>query len=222
MLNYHIVRKINKLVEKTAAEVISDWSDNWVRDEHNITSSFFTKLEERLNNSIIRGINLKVKYYMPQGTRSEEKRTGADIGVVLSVKLPDFEVKKAFLAQAKKRPPAPQDRLAELTGNAAQDLRAHCQEMLKITPDSFVITYTREGFFAVPALSIVAIRRGISNKGFDHWLYKKKLGFFFEEFLKSFIGDTKIAEIVADVSRLEAFSREYNLKHSLYVRVSAE
>jgi len=216
VLNYHIVRKINKLVERTVAEVIRGWSDNWVSDEHNITTNLFTRLEEQMKNISVNGLRLKVKYYAPQGPRSEEKRTGADIGVVLDVNLPGFTIKKAFLAQAKRCPVAKKDRLCELTGCLQSKLLSQCQDMLRITPDSFVFIYYRQGVLVVPASSIEAICGKLNRKRQDK-VYSKKLGSFFEEFLKSFIGDTRIAGSINNVGQLENFSREFGLRHCLYI-----
>ena len=54
--------------------------------------------------------------------------------------------------------------------------------MLSITPDSFVVVYSKRGFVVVPASSI----QGLKTR--DE-IYGKPIDRFFKEFLMCFIGD---------------------------------
>jgi hypothetical protein len=92
-------------------------------------------------------------------------------------------------------------------------LKDQTDEMLKITPDSFVIVYSRNGFVVVPASSISGLSKSAQ-------LYSKPVDRFFKEFLMCFIGDPGLK--AWDDKTLENLRMEYRARRAimLYVRES--
>ena len=75
--------------------------------------------------------------------------------------------------------------------NELQYLQAQVNKMLDITPDSFVLVYTKSGFVFVPAISV----NGITYMKDGNYIYGKNIRLFFQEFLMCFIGDHRISAV---------------------------
>jgi hypothetical protein len=106
----------------------------------------------------------------------------ADIVGTLEVDLPDYSVRKGFLARS----------LLIRTGRAASldeldDLRKACAVMLAVTPASYVFIYKSTGVSVVPAGSV------IGTIGSPDRLHRRQIGRFYEEHFSCFLGDSRVA-----------------------------
>ena len=117
------------------------------------------------------------------GVAGEEKRHGADLMGVLDIDIPDYRVKKGFLAQAKRAKPRRKFR------NRDWDrLHSQCERMLLRTPDAFVWVYSKSnGIRIFPAISVLALN---SRDIFE--LYGRSVSSFFEYHIECFIGDRRL------------------------------
>ena len=117
------------------------------------------------------------------GVAGEEKRHGADLMGVLDIDIPDYRVKKGFLAQAKRAEPRRKFR------NRDWDrLHSQCERMLLRTPDAFVWVYSKSnGIRIFPAISVLALN---SRDIFE--LYGRSVSSFFEYHIECFIGDRRL------------------------------
>ena len=121
---------------------------------------------------------------------------------VLSIDLPEYRVRKGFLAQAKRG-----DRLRR------QDmvrLREQCERMLSFTPESYVFLYQRDRVRVLPAISVLSADVHDLAE-----LYNWSVQIFFESHLESFIGDRRLNAASRD--QLERLLREYEITHGLYL-----
>ncbi|WFU07486.1 hypothetical protein QA648_36355 (plasmid) [Rhizobium sp. CB3171] len=116
-----------------------------------------------------------------QGGGSEEKKTGADILLVLETDgIDGLAPMKGILAQAKKN-----------TGNfsftAASDLFDQCQTMHEITDDSFAFIYAKNGFFLFdnPITQGVGVLHKRDRRG--------SIGKLVADFVDCRVGDTAIS-----------------------------
>lgn len=139
------------------------------------------------------------------GSAAEEKEYGADVMGVLSVALPDYKLSKGFLAQAKRAEPERPFRQYEWDRMVHQ-----CERMLAITPDAFVIAYSRKR--GVRFISAQAVRAFSGNDLFE--LYDIGVRTFFEKHLQSFIGDSRLHK--PDVGILKRLATE-TPEHDQYV-----
>jgi hypothetical protein len=103
-------------------------------------------------------------------------QSGADLLGVLEVDLPGIAFRKGFLAQAKR----------DKVGRGMVRLREQCEQMLNITPDSFVLVYDKNGVEVLPALLFADGSLGLHHA--EPW----RLGRVFAAHFGSFIGDRKI------------------------------
>ncbi|WP_322889992.1 MULTISPECIES: hypothetical protein [unclassified Yoonia] len=82
---------------------------------------------------------------------SEEPFFGADLIMVIDVAGAGYEVKKGFLAQAKRLEPG-----KYLSTDAYNDLRKQCGDMLNVTSASYVFLYSTTGVTVVSANAVTA------------------------------------------------------------------
>ncbi|MBP2237085.1 hypothetical protein J2Z31_003599 [Sinorhizobium kostiense] len=113
---------------------------------------------------------------------SEEPIYGADIVMAIEARGPDFEMKKGFLAQAKRLEYGKKLSTADYNG-----LRKQCQNMLNVTAASFVFIYSRTG---VTVLSANAI---ITSSNRDLWaLPTWPIDVLYYDFAICWIGDYRL------------------------------
>lgn len=136
----------------------------------------------------------------------------------MNARLTGYEQTKGFLSQAKMEGAMVKiQRVFNLTTAAFSQnkeferLTDQTKEMLKITPDSFVIVYSRNGFVVVPASSV----NGLSTTA---QLYAKPVDRFFKEYLMCFIGDPRLK--AWDDTSLEALRADVRARNAImfYIR----
>jgi len=148
----------------------------------------------------IGGVHWTAKTLTSQGNRAQEKTFGADFLGVLHLDLPEYVVRKGFLAQAK---------LADgwsRTSQAEWDrMIGQCKKMLSLTPASFVFVYSTTGITVIPAIAIISATDRCPLSSF----YSSRLSRFYENHFKSFIGDMRLSE--ASIGVLEDLAVEKGL-----------
>ncbi len=121
---------------------------------------------------------------------------------VLSIDLPDYKVRKGFLAQAK---------LADhLSDREMKRLKDQCNRMLGITSESYVFVYKRDSVRILPAISVLSADVTELTD-----LYNWSVQTFFESHLESFIGDRELSAASGD--QLDELIRKYRVNHGLYL-----
>lgn len=193
------VRKIATEISNAADSVIAAYKENRVFEEPDLTSRIIGAIEDRVNNwSNVesfnpKGINWKARSFRTsRGLAAEEKRYGADLMGILSIDLPNYQVKKGFLAQAKR---------IELGEKSSRGdwhrLCEQCEKMLDRTSESFVWVYSKSmGIRIFPAISVLATD---SRNIYD--LYSRGMTRFFEKHIECFIGDRRLHS--TDIRTLE-------------------
>jgi len=213
-----LIKQIVYLVDLTTRQIVYEFHKGSLQREDQITGALVSTLDNTLSGIRIKDIEIKAKAF----SLKEEMETKADLGVLLNVKLPEYKLAKAFIAQAKicKRDSA--FRFSD--GNIKKNLLDQCSKMIEITSSSFVIVYTRNyncGIRVFPAADVYALDNKISCKSLTH-LYSMTLKKLFENFLKCFIGDLNIAPYIWDVKGLKKFLSERRIKHGLLVQLLGE
>ena len=231
--HYRIARYFNKRIEDAASSVLRKLNEGWISEEDHVTSKLMDSIEHTINQSGYHGIRFQAKIFQGRGRGSEESRTGADIGGVLEINLAGYYVKKGFLAQAKivkargykfspyfGFPPQPQ---FDIKRNELERLVEQCKKMLRFTSDAYVFFYSKNGIAVAPAIAIVAFGMNFQVfQPFSELIYHKPIGLFYEEYLKSFIGDLRIGEALPSMDQLELLCKEYDLRYVQYIGVQEE
>jgi len=194
---YAIIREAAHEAADAAETALEGLREGRVQDEEAFTGQMIGAIEDRFRNLRTKGVSWTAMVLTAHQRSAQETEFGADLMGVLQIDLPDFSVRKGFLAQAKLMEPgqyvAPADR---------ERLLGQCERMLTHSPDSFVFLYGRRGIFVVPAISVLGLARHLSL----HDLYKRRIARFFEEHFESFIGDRRI--FAPDIRSLKALQEQ--------------
>ena len=199
---YGIVKPSARRVSEAVQSVVDAFAGGRIQEEPDFTSRMLQAIESELNGTTVKGILWQSVVTTSHGPNTEEKATGADFMGVLNINLPDYRVRKGFLAQAKRA-----DRLDRQEMTRLQD---QCERMLDLTPESYVFLYRREGVRVLPAISILS-----ANVSDLAELYNRSIQRFFELHLESFIGDRRFSSPSAD--QLGRLLKEYRVSHVLYL-----
>jgi hypothetical protein len=199
---YHAVREAARRIGAAIDGSVRALSEGRVEHEPAMTDRMLGAVEESLTDFHVHGVRWTAKTLTDRGARSQESRFGADFLGVLNIQLPEFSVSKGFLAQAKL--------LRGRWFRDAQQLQKQCEQMLQLSPASFVFLYSKQGVRVVPAISV------LGAKGDPTALYSRSSQRFFEHHLECFIGDRAIN--VARPSVLEQLQRQYEVRSALLLQ----
>jgi hypothetical protein len=198
-------------IADAAEETMEGYRRHRFIDEPHITDRLMGEIETKINGLTTAHIGMPLPFgggiRMPlrweamtlragPASAAHERRFGADILGVLTVRARDYRNAKGFLAQAKRAEPG-----TSFDGREWGRLRQQCEKMLALTPDSFIIAYSRRRgvrFFSAQAVA--------SFEGRDLFaLYDIGVRSFFERHLQSFIGDRRLDRPeIETLERLEA------------------
>ena len=211
MLRRHtMVRTVSREISEAANGRIKAHRDLAKVPETHLTGEILGAIGERISNMKIKDVVWNASPLPPK----EEKRHGADFMSVLDVKLPDYEVKKGFLVQAKKAEPGTRFLQREWCR-----LTRQCEKMLQRTPASFVFAYSQKGirvFSAGSVLGLESPKSEESSKSRDIFeLYHHGVQTFFENHIECFIGDRRLNS--PDIQTLDALA-EFSVGGILYLK----
>ena len=185
------VARLNSAARTTREEM----ANGALPDEPAITAALVTRIRDALDGYDKAGIRWSAKVLSSHGPGAEERTFGADLAGVLHIEFPDFEVKKGFLAQAKR-----QNDGKKLSSEKWNKLAEQCERMLTYSNTSFVFVYSLNGFFVVPAISVL----GCTDPEDLHTLHPMRIHDFFKQHFWCFVGDNRVqsgpSSILSDLS----------------------
>lgn len=151
-----------------------------------ITLHLLDEISFQLNNTKINGIDFKVYVYKKT---TEEPKTGADIAGIIDIKLGKRRITKSYLSQAKVENIGNSENGENVIGFTNSDIQKQVNNMLNITNSSYVFVYSKRG---IEVLSAQAVKALNSNRIRMNKSLAQDIGFFYEQFLRCFIGDHKL------------------------------
>lgn len=203
---YQAVRQTAEHIANAINTAVDALHEGRIEQEPAMTDRMLGAIEQSLSGFSAKGIRWGAHTLSDRGAHSSESIYGADFMGVLNIDLPEFKVKKGFLAQAKL--------LRNESSGSLNQLHAQCEKMLLLSPASFVFLYGDEGVNIVPALSVV------SSRIHPAYLYRRSAQRFFEEHLECFIGDRAIQ---APVKETLTNLRQFKLARTgIEIRATAE
>ena len=177
-------------VGTAAKKTVEEYVEKGLPDEPSVSVALVTRIKDAISGFSKGGITWSAKILSSHGPGTEEAKIGADIVGALSLKFPEYSVKKGFLAQAKRQEPG-----KALDTKEWKRLQDQCKLMLACSPESFVFVYAMNGFYVVPAISVSAC----SGREDLHTLHPKTLSAFYKEHFMCFVGDKSITEATTSV-----------------------
>jgi hypothetical protein len=208
--NYRIIRDAAERVGTAAEGTLSALQDGRVEQEPAFTDRMLGRIELAMDGYAHNGISWRAKTLTDRGRGAQESRFGADFFGVLDINLPDYSVQKGFLAQAKLVEPG-----ESMSARDFEELREQCRKMLRLSTDSFVFLYSRQGIFAIPALAVISSAR--TNL---HNFYSRSVTRFYEEHFACFFGDQRIS--CTKIVSLEILAAEYEARSGIQLVAEAE
>lgn len=179
------VRAVSKRIGAAADRAVEDFQTGLVEQEPHLTDRLLGRIMESIDGYKSKGVRWTAKTLTDHGPNTQEKKYGADFVGVLDIDLPEYKVRKGFLAQAK---------LLRSNVMSAEEFRRllfQCEQMLNLSPDAFVFHESRDGIRVIPAIAVVGTVG--PEVAFDpDAAYSRKLSRFYEEHLQCFIGDRRI------------------------------
>ena len=225
---YTFIREAAKAVaiaaEESASAVLSQHAklqgyeeDITAQLKYEITKEMVNRVQANLDGKVIHGVEFAVQVFR----RTQESNVGADLMGVVQIETPTGSVQKGFLAQAKvcSLDTDSWGNHVAICRDSNSRLRKQVRDMLAQTPDSFAFFYTAEGIFVVPALQI-SLTSG--NRISTDEVYAHRIGPFYEEHFKCFIGDQRIAPPSTSPDDLEQLSEELSEKANHVLSIQAE
>ena len=174
--------KAARTAEDAVGDMISQYRENLVTDEDDLTGVLVGSLQARLNGRI-EGLHWQASILRHRsGAAAEEARVGADMIFHISLNTEEKSFSKGVLVQAKRTN-------ANKTLSAAEqrNLRDQCRKMRLFSDSSFVFNYTKTKIRCGSALSIessekIKLTQDLPVSSYD----------FFKKFFECTIGDPKL------------------------------
>lgn len=214
-----IASQVSEAAEYTASEVLRDYSNLTGREEEitaqlrgEINRRLLSNVEDLLGHKVVNGCRFSIATFK----KKQESGVGADLAGVIEMSVNGRSISKAFLAQAKvgKSYRDPRGTLYVSAYNA--DILRQAEDMLEITSDSFFFLYSDVGIHCVSALQVALA--GSTRIDTGHHPFHK-LGTFYEEFLKCFVGDHKISPAALNASSLEDYAEKVKAASVMQLKI---
>ncbi len=177
--DHRFVRAAAAQIAEAADATCSGLAEGLIRSPRVFTDRFVRRAAKQVDRFRSHDLRWRAQAFVD---KEVEEGATAEILGTLEVDLPDYSVRKGFLASTLviggDRPPE-HGELAEL--------RARCERMLAATPAAFVFVYRPRGVIVVPAGAVVG------SLGRPDRLHRRQIGRFYEEHFSCFIGDGHIA-----------------------------
>lgn len=206
-----ITKRLVSAVDKASKAALESWAYGRVSQEPQITDRLLAHIEAEINHRRIGGISWYAKTLSDRGRNSEESRFGADFLGAFSVTTPELNIKKGFLAQAKRVEPGD-----HWSSTDHDTLRYQCEKMLSVTSEAFLFLYSKsQGITIVSAESVISCSR--CN---PHLLTAKSVRQFFTDHFECFVGDRRVG--IESFSQLASMQKELNVRSVLLIQGGGE
>lgn len=188
-------RMIRSTVRRIAAAAelsVADLKEGLVEQEPHLTDRMLGRIAQSIDGYKTKGVVWSAKTLTDHGPNTQEKEYGADFVGVLEMDIPGYKVRKGFLAQSKlvKAVRMRRDEFRRMIGQ--------CQQMLDLSPASFVFYQSFDGIRVIPSVAVVAAS-GPEVVFNPDGLYSRRLSTFYEEHFECFIGDRRISEPTKEI-----------------------
>jgi hypothetical protein len=204
--NERLTKQVLAKLDRAEQSTLQAMRDGRVEHEPSITDRMLAYIEARLDGTDIGGVRWTAKTLTSIGINSQETEHGADFFGLLDLRLPGYNVKKGFLAQAKKIEPG-----QSMSQTAYNDLRDQCDRMHNRSPVSYVFIYSlMSGIRVVSANDVLASHRG-NPLDLTSWSMRE----FFRAHFECFIGDYRLS--AATPEELEALTVDVRARNGIRI-----
>ena len=198
MITTKAIGRITNKIADAEKLVIRGFHEKAIETEPSFTDRLLGAIEMAFGENGFEsdGYRIRVRTLRDRGKGAPEHEFGADFVSVLDINIPNYSLSKGFLVQAKIA--GKEEFQISGQGNYPLQIRLpekeksrltiQCEQMLSISPDSYIFVYSQNGIYVVPATTAV----NIVSDGTPRKIYAKTLKQFYKDHMMSFIGDRKI------------------------------
>ena len=211
-------------VIKQVASVKGREEDVTSRLANELTGHLLDAIKSKLGSEPKRLKGVSLQAYVTKKT-SEEPGLGADLLVALVVHDSKGQVRlaKAFLAQAKVGIVKQNKKKVQKTPIqiVARERRilGQAKTMLDVSPDSFFFLYSDAEIRVTSAFEVVLYHKSVVD---TERMGSKKLGVFFRDYFRCFIGDHRIGMLCATPQDFEAFAKTHQVSRGVLFTLTAD
>ena len=210
--------EFEEAIQAVVGRIVSDTDDlcsrigRSVHDEDDFTSRMADRIERSVDKVLVGGMKWEViTRKLPwRGSKSEESRFGADLGLVLRMSGRGFDVTKGYLIQAKMVKALQFEILEDPPFGKGDRVFTQCKDMLKITQESYIWLYSETGISILRAGSMVETDPSRIPRMRRQSLY----GFMMRAFM-SWNGDYRLGDL--GKQSLESMMEEYTVKQAILI-----
>ena len=190
--DWRIIQDSARRIADAANHTVDEYVAGHVEHEPEFTGEMLGRMKEAMNGFVTRGVRWTAKTLTSQCPKAQESVFGADFMGVLEFDLPEYRIKKGFLAQAKRIEPG-----RRVVPREWERMAEQCRQMLSVTTEAFVFIYSRSGIIIVPALTIASATTPCN----PHDFYSRTAQRFYKDHFECFVGDQALSS--ADIKTLE-------------------
>ena len=210
---------MGEAASQVASDVLRDYSNLAGREEE-ITAQLRGELNRRLLGAVqekldgfdLGGCKVKVATFK----KKQESSVGADLAGIFELEAGGRKISKAYLAQAKVGSDYIGLQNQTFTRATNKDLLTQAESMLNTSSDSFIFVYSPTGIHCIPAFQVLLSGSNTVDTG----SYPvRSFASFYEEFVKCFIGDHKIAPEHLHAKDLEDYAEKISANAALQISV---
>lgn len=211
-------RRFDEAIQAVVGQIVVQTDDlcgrigRSVHDEDDFTSRMADRIERSVDGAFVGGMKWQVetRKLTWRGPQSEERRYGADLGLVLRMSGDGFDVSKGYLIQAKMVDHAGFELADKPPFSKSDRVFGQCEDMLRITPEAYVWLYTPLGISILRAGSMV----NTAPKQIPQ-MHRQSLHGFMSRAFMSWNGDYRLGDI--SKKSLTMMTEEYRLKQAVLI-----
>jgi hypothetical protein len=183
LADHRFVRSAAARITAAADAICAGFAEGLVESPSAFTERLARQAARRLDGFRDNDLRWAAQAFVSaDASRSPADSAPIDLVGTLEVALPDYAMRKGFLARVLLVAPGAAPDRAEL-----EALRAACAAMLERTPASYVFLARRRGVIVVPAGAVAG------SVGRPDRLHRRRIGRFYEEHFSCFIGDPGVS-----------------------------
>ena len=203
LADHRFVRAAAARIAEAADATCSGLAEGLVRSPRVFTDRFVRRAAKQVDRFRSHDLRWSAQAFVD---RDPVEDPVAEVIGTLEVDLPDYSLRKGFLARTLlvSRERAPEH-------HELEELREGCARMLEKTPAAYVFVYRAAGVIVVPAGAVVG------SVGRPDRLHRRQIGRFYEEHFSCFIGDGGVAGDSG--STLEDLARSCGVRTGLALHV---
>ena len=213
--------RFDEAIQAAVGQIVSQTDDlcgrigRSVHDEDDFTSRMADRIERSVDGAFVGGMSWRVetRKLLWRGPQSEERRFGADLGLVLRMSGKGFDVSKGYLIQAKMVDHIDLELFSKPPFSKSDRVFGQCEDMLRTTNEAYVWLYSPVGISVLRAGSMVNTSPELVPQ-----MRRQSLHGFMTRAFMSWSGDYRLGDL--SKKSLEMMTEEFRVKQAVLIHAT--